>query len=98
MVGFDNPDLFIFDFTKAETGVLEVRYSLPFDATKLTEDERMRIFKDEPLEFSHSIEEQIGGQLEAGFLLTGLYDDEQSSLQGRYMPGYFATRAIKPMK
>lgn len=98
MAGFDNPDVYIFDFDKSEQGVLEVRYRIPFDAMKLDEDERLRIFGNYPLEFSHTLEEQIGGQLEAGFMLIGLYEDEQSSPQGRYMPGYFATRAVKPMR
>ena len=48
--------------------MFEVKYTLPFDATQLSEEERQREFGDDfPLEFSHSLEEQIGGQLEAGF-------------------------------
>jgi hypothetical protein len=46
---------------------------------------------------SHSIEEQIDGQLKAGFLLTGLYEDPQASPLGKYMPAYIATWAIKPI-
>ena len=97
MVGFDNPDVFIFDTTLEEKGVLEVRYPLPFDATQLSDEDRLREFgQDGPLEFSHSLEEQIGGQLEAGFVLTGFYEDKQSSHIGKYIPGYFATRTVKP--
>jgi SAM-dependent methyltransferase len=98
LAGFCNPDLYIFDFPLAEKGVLEVKHPLPFDATKLTEEERLHQFGDDPLEFSHSIEEQIGGQLEEGFVLVGLYADQQNTLEGMYIPGYFATRAIKPVK
>jgi SAM-dependent methyltransferase len=98
LAGFDNPAMFIFDGEQAEKGVFEVKYKLPFDATQLTEEERLREFRGEwPLEFSHSLEEQIGGQLEAGFILTGLYEDQQASPLGKYMPAYIATRAIKPM-
>jgi SAM-dependent methyltransferase len=98
LAGFDNPCMHIFDIPLAEKGVFEVKYRLPFDATKLSEDERKRSFGDDyPLEFSHSLEDQIGGQLDAGFILTGLYEDEQNSPIGKYMPGYIATRAIKPM-
>jgi SAM-dependent methyltransferase len=98
LAGFGNPSMYIFDIPLAEQGVFEVKYPLPFIATELSEEERQRIFGEEtPLEFSHSIEEQIGGQLEVGFLLTGLYEDQQNSPLGKYMPGYFATRAIKPM-
>jgi SAM-dependent methyltransferase len=98
LAGFDNPAMFIFDGEQAEAGVFEVKYKLPFDATQLTEEERLHEFRGEwPLEFSHSLEEQIGGQLEAGFILTGLYEDQQASPLGKYMPAYIATRAIKPM-
>jgi SAM-dependent methyltransferase len=98
LAGFNNPDLYIFDFPLADRGELVVKYRLPFKATDLPENERLRIFGDDPLEFSHSIEDQIGGQLEAGFLLSGIYEDQQSTLEGKYIPGYFATRAVKPVK
>jgi SAM-dependent methyltransferase len=98
LAGFNNPDLYIFDFALEEQGVFEVKYPLPFDALKLSEDERRSLFSnDSPLEFSHTLERQIGGQLEAGFLLSGLYEDKTSSPIGKYMPGYYATRAIKPV-
>jgi SAM-dependent methyltransferase len=97
MAGFGNPTMFIFDGPKAEKGLFEVKYKLPFDASRLTDEERLYEFRGEwPLEFSHSLEEQIGGQLEAGFILTGLYEDQQDSPLGKYMPAYLATRAIKP--
>ena len=99
LAGFGNPCMYIFDYPLAEKGVFEVKYPLPFDATQLSEEERRRMFgEDDPLEFSHSIEEQIGGQLEAGFILTGLYEDQQNTPLGKYMPGYIATRALKPME
>jgi SAM-dependent methyltransferase len=98
LAGFSNPAMFVFDGPLAEKGIFEVKYHLPFDATQLTEEERLREFgADSPLEFSHSLEEQIGSQLEAGFLLTGLYEDHQDSPLGKYMPAYIATRAVKPM-
>ena len=97
LAGFDNPCMFIFDFQLAEKGVFEVKYKLPFDATKLSAEERQQEFgNDSPLEFSHSLEEQIGGQLQVGFVLTGLYEDQQNTPLGKYMPGYLATQAVKP--
>ena len=98
LAGFGNPSMYIFDGVLAEKGVFEVKYPLPFNATQISDEQRLREFGEEwPLEFSHSLEEQIGGQLEAGFLLTGLYEDQQNSPLGKYMPAYIATRAIKPM-
>jgi len=98
LAGFNNPAIYIFDGPLAEKGIYEVIYKLPFDATQLTEEQRLREFgKDSPLEFSHSLEKQIGGQLDAGFQLTGLYEDHSVSPLEQYLPAYIATRAIKPM-
>ncbi len=97
LAGFNNPDTYVFDYHEAEQGIFTARYKLPFDARQMTEEERQREFGDAPLEFSHSLADQIGGQLEAGFLLSGLYEDTQKSVLGEYLPHYFATRAIKPL-
>jgi hypothetical protein len=50
------------------------------------------------VQFSHTMEEQIGGQLKAGFILTDLYEDtDRDGLLHEYnIPQYVATRAIKP--
>ena len=50
---------------------------------------------DSPLEFSHSLADQIGGQLQAGFVLVDLYEDIQNSAIGKLLPAYIATRAVK---
>jgi SAM-dependent methyltransferase len=98
LAGFGNPAMFIFEGPMALKGIFNVKYHLPFDATKLTDEERLQEFdENSPLEFSHSLEDQIGGQLDAGFILTGLYEDRQDSPLGKYMPAYIATRSIKPM-
>jgi SAM-dependent methyltransferase len=97
LAGFNNPAVYLFDYPKSEQGIFEVRYKLPFDARQLSEEERAYEFGDDsPLEFSHSLEDLIGGQLEAGFILTGLYEDWQNSKIGELMPAYIATRAVKP--
>ena len=98
LAGIGNPAMFIFEGPMALKGIFNVKYHLPFDATKLTAAERLQEFdENSPLEFSHSLEEQIGGQLDAGLILTGLYEDRQDSPLGKYMPAYIATRAVKPM-
>jgi hypothetical protein len=41
----------------------------------------------------------IGGQLAAGFVLTGFYEDiDPDSILGGYIPSYIATWAIKPAR
>jgi len=103
LAGFPNPAVYLFDYYLADrSGILQVKYALPYsDLTSLTGAERQRHIETEtPLEFSHTLEDQIGGQLEAGFLLTGLYEDaygeEENDLLTNYMSTFVATRAVKP--
>jgi ubiquinone/menaquinone biosynthesis C-methylase UbiE len=99
--GFDNPVIHVFDEALYERGVLQVAHALPCsNADELSEEEKQRLLeKGEPLEFSHTLEEQIGGQTEAGFLVAGFYEDvnppESNELVSIYMPVCFATRAVK---
>lgn len=50
------------------------------------------------MQFSHTAEEQLGGQLKAGFILTDLFGDTNSEgrLHEMNVETYYATRAIKP--
>lgn len=75
----------------------EIVNSLPFDP--LTNETHKKLLEeaDAGMQFSHTLEEQIGGQLEAGFTLLELYEDTNS--QGRLyelnIPAYLALRAKK---
>ena len=99
--GFMNPAYFIFDGKLAEQGLLQVRHTLPYsDVVNLTDGERRQLIADQiPLEFSHSLDDQIGGQLDAGFVIEGFYEDsyprESGDLLSRHMPLFMATRAVK---
>jgi SAM-dependent methyltransferase len=98
LAGFMNPDIFIFDVGALDDrGELVVRHPLPFSTLDLTDAERQRGCGDGPIEYSHSLTEQIGGQLAAGFRLTHLVEaSHHADATARFMPGYIATRAIKP--
>jgi SAM-dependent methyltransferase len=97
LAGFVNPDIYLFDEAALERDELVVRHSLPFSSLDLPEAERQRYYGDGPVEFSHSLTEQIGGQLAVGFTLTHLVEaPHHADPTGRYMPGYLATRAVKP--
>ena len=98
MSGFMNPDIFIFDLVALdEREEFVVRHKIPFSTLDLPEDERARIYSGGAIEYSHTLTEQIGGQLGAGFLLTHLAEaPHHADATARYMPGYIATRAIKP--
>jgi SAM-dependent methyltransferase len=99
LAGFTNPALYIFDDALAEQGQLVVRHAVPYsDLTSLTDEERRRyIDKDEPLIYGHTLDDQIGGQLDAGLLLAGFYEDrDPGHVLANYLPAFIATRAIKP--
>ena len=101
--GIMNPDYYVFDFQKAEKeGLLEVRHPLPYNDLKhLTKSELADHLKEkEALEYSHTMETLVGGQIKAGFQLIGFYEDrykpEEGDAVSRFMPVCFATRAHKP--
>jgi len=103
LAGFSNPVTYLFDYNLAgRAGILQVKYALPYsDLTSLPAGERQRYIETgTPLEFSHTLEDQIGGQLDAGFLLTGFFEDaypeDENDLLTNYMPTFIATRATKP--
>jgi len=99
LAGFTNPVEYVFDVVAAERGELIVRHALPYsDLTSPTPEERAHLeAAGEPLSFGHTLEDQIGGQLDAGFVLTAIYEDRWSeSPLGRYMSTFVATRAMKP--
>lgn len=99
LAGFLNPAFYIFGSQAEGHDKLEVRYSLPYsDLHSLAPGERDNLLAaGEPVEFSHTLEDQIGGQLEAGFHLTALYEDRHRGMRlAEFMPTYIATRAVKP--
>jgi SAM-dependent methyltransferase len=99
LAGFNNPAMYIFDLQDERQARLEVKYRLPYsDVESPDAAERERLLAaGQPLEFSHTLEDQIGGQLDAGFQLTGLYEDRHRGLRvAEFMPTYAATRAVKP--
>lgn len=100
LAGFMNPDLFIFDVEAEDTlGELVVRHSLPFSSADLPAVARQRAYGDGPIEYSHTLTGQIGGQLAAGFTLTHFVEaPHHAGVTARYLPGYFATRAVKPFR
>ena len=63
------------------------------------EEQRRYVDEGLPFEFSHTLEDLIGGQISAGLAITGFYEDtddrEEWDPLGRYMATYLATRAVK---
>ncbi|MFA5007042.1 MAG: class I SAM-dependent methyltransferase [Candidatus Izemoplasmatales bacterium] len=100
--GFMNPAAYVFDFDLLDrTGRFEVRYKVPYsDIDQLPPEElAARIAAREPLEFGHSLTDQIGGQTDAGFHIVGFYEDFSGwdDPLDRHLSVYDATLAKKPM-
>ena len=101
LAAFMNPIVYIFDADAQERGELVVRFSLPYaDIVNLPADALQRIVeRDHTVEFSHTLEAQIGGQLQAGFVLTHMFEDTDRGSpdtgRSRYFPTCMATRAVK---
>lgn len=94
LAGLDNGINYLFAGDD-ETTVVN---SLPFNPLKNEEQRRQLEEDDCGFQFSHTLEEQIGGQLEAGFRLTHLYEDTngEGKLHEMNIPSFLATRAVKP--
>jgi len=98
LAGFINPAMFIFDYDKACEGEVVIRHKLPYtDETHLNDKELEKLkAENEPLSFSHSLEQQIGGQLKLGFQLIDMYEDNWPNMAfSEYLPTMLATRGRK---
>ena len=97
--GLMNPVLYLFDFFAMDAGELRVMHCIPYsDQESLNEAERAKLAEqDAPLEFGHTLDDLIGGQISAGFLISGFYEDsEPGSILSKHIASFIATRAIKP--
>lgn len=72
--------------------------AMPFNPLENEAQRRLLEEEDCGMQFSHTMEEQIGGQLKAGFILTDLYGDTngEGRLHEMNIETYIATRAVKP--
>jgi SAM-dependent methyltransferase len=98
LVGIVNPFTYLFDQDLWDQGIFHVKYAIPHsDFANLSEEAKDRFIEENYLfEFSHTLTDQIGGQMKAGFLLTSLYEDGNDDEElYKYMPLFIATRAIK---
>lgn len=90
--GYDIGTNFIFDEKEDR-----IAHKLPYNPLKDKKLYEEGIANHMGVQFSHTLEEQIGGQLKAGFTLTDLYEDTNGSgnLHEHNIPSFVATRAVK---
>ena len=98
LAGFANPIYYMFGTHADEQETLQVKYAIPYSDLKDMEPEELDICIEEgiPLEFGYSLTDLIAGQTDAGFAITGFYEDIcPDSPLSKYHPAYIATRAFK---
>jgi SAM-dependent methyltransferase len=96
MAGLDNGLNFLIDDLE-DGSPLTITNRLPFNPLKDPALSAKYQYNDCGVQFSHTAEEQLGGQLKAGLILRDLYEDHNNA--GRlkdYAPTYWATLAVKP--
>ncbi|MBR5767401.1 MAG: class I SAM-dependent methyltransferase, partial [Clostridia bacterium] len=75
----------------------EIVNTLPFDPTENEEYRKQLEADDAGMQFSHTLEEQINGQLEAGFTLLELYEDTngEGRLHEMNIPTFIVMKSVK---
>ena len=92
LAGLDNGINFVVD--EAEE---HITTALPFNPLRHPRDLERCLEEESGYQFSHSIDEQIGGQLRAGFELLDVYEDYNNAgrLGDMKIPAFWATLARK---
>ena len=97
MAGLINP--VSFQVVESRNGLI-LHHKQPYTDLHSLPEEKLRelIEAGEALEFGHSLTDQVGGQLEAGLVLTDMYEDQWNDGKAidDYLPAFIATRSVKP--
>ena len=96
---FINPVFYCFDLEKVQKKEYTLKYPLPYsDIHSLSLEERSKFLGAEtPMEFGHTLSEQIGLLLKAGFHMTDFFEDNwdhQDELE-KFFPQFINIRAVK---
>lgn len=92
LVGFDNGINYLFDDDETK-----ITNTLPYNPLKDEALYKKSLELDYGVQFSHTLDEEIGGQLRAGFMLTDIYEDTNGGgfLHEHGVPCFVATRCVK---
>ena len=103
LAGFMNPGFFLFEHESHDgSDPLSVRYGLPYSESEfenLSPARRKAVEGGEPMEFSHSLDALIGGQLVSGFVIVDFFEDwwsDDETPLNSFSPTSMATRATLP--
>ncbi|WP_332447624.1 class I SAM-dependent methyltransferase [Sphaerochaeta sp.] len=101
LTSLTNPVLYMFDEKKALKNRLRVKYTIPYsDLTSLSEQEReKRRSRHDTVEFSHTLEDLLGGITDAGFSIVDVYSDTSGFMimDSFIHDCYLAVRAVKQL-
>ena len=94
--GLDNGINFLF----ADENKRDQLCTFPFDPVANPDQRAQLEAENGGMQFSHTLEEQIGGQLEAGFTLTHVYEDTDGEgvFHEHNIPTFWATRAVRGLR
>lgn len=101
IAGLTNPVVYLFDDALLTKNQLIVSHKIPYspfnDDARIETDATLKVGR--ALEFGHTLQDQIGGQLDAGLVITGFYEDNNRdnvwSVLDDHIAIYIATRAVK---
>lgn len=99
MIGYMNPWIYMYDgdevWDQPEKELL-LKYSLPFNSRLLEEKGQLIIDPEYGYEFSHTLEEQIQGQLRNGFAMIDFYESKDSRNRlSQFGSDYIANLSVK---
>jgi len=96
LAGFGNPIEHIFNVGKLEQGIFSVENKIPYaDIDHMDDPDTRKVVESSGYLWSHTLEEQIQGQIEAGFAIIGFYEDIGGTALDKYICSSIATKAIK---
>ena len=82
---------------------MKVCYKIPFsDLASISPELKARYkAENEPHCFGHTLEDQMGDQIDAGFAFTGFFEDayeKDNDVLSQHIDTFIATKATKPVK
>jgi ubiquinone/menaquinone biosynthesis C-methylase UbiE len=94
LAGFDIGINYVFNDDETE-----IVRKLPFNPMKDEKLYKESVQNDWGIQFSHTVEEQIEGQLTVGLTLTNIYQDtnDEGNLYDHNIPSFYATRSVKKL-
>lgn len=96
LAGFGNPIEYIFNAGKLEHGTFSVENTIPYaDIEHMDDPLTKKLVEEGGYLWSHTLEDQIQGQIEAGFAIVGFYEDIGGTALDKYINSSIATKAIK---